>query len=334
MDELECGRRRAGCERVYAARVPGFANRLRQVGAFVRLGRPLFLVGGFVFYGLGAAIAAYVGGGREIDWRRYVWGQIAVTAAHLMTHYCNDYFDFDADQANATPTRWSGGSRVLPAGELPRAAALVAALALAVLACVGTAILVGQAGAPRTVVGLMAAIVVLSWEYSAPPLRLHSTGWGEIDVAVVVSGLVPLTGFYVQTGQWALLPFSAIAPLAGLQFAMLLSIEFPDAAGDAATGKRTLVVRHGAEWAARLYQLTLIAVYVSLPLLVLVGLPPIVAACALLTSPVAAWQVWRMHRGAFRDPARWESIAFWSVALLVMTSALELIGFVLAARAR
>ena len=90
----------------------------------------------------------------------------------------------------------------------------------------------------------------------------------------------------------------------------------------------------GAEWAARLYQLTLIAVYVSLPLLVPAGLPPIVAACALLTSPIATWQVWRMHRGAFRDPARWESIAFWSVALLVVTSALELIGFVLAARAR
>ena len=143
---------------------------------------------------------------------------------------------------------------------------------------------------------------------------------------------MPLTGFYLQTGQWALLPFVAIAPLAGLQFAMLLAIEFPDAAGDAATGKRTLVVRHGAEWAARLYQLTLIAVYVSLPLLVRVGLPPIVAVCGLLTSPIAAWQVWRMHRGAFRDPARWESIAFWSVALLVVTSALVCGSFLRTAR--
>jgi 1,4-dihydroxy-2-naphthoate polyprenyltransferase len=319
---------------VYARRVRGFADRIRQVGAFIRLGRPLFLVGGLVFYGLGAAIAVFAEGGRAIDWRRYVWGQVAVTAAHLMTHYCNDYFDFDADRANATPTRWSGGSRVLPDGELPREAALIAALALALLAGVATAILIGYAGAPAGVAALMAAIVFLSWEYSAPPLRLHSTGWGELDVAVVVSGLVPLMGFYLQATQWKLLPLVAIAPLAGLQLTMLLSIEFPDAAADAATGKRTLVVRHGAEWAARLYQLTLIAVYVSLPLLVRVGLPPIVAVCALLTSPIAAWQVWRMHRGAFRDPARWESIAFWSVALLVVTSALVLGGFLLAARAR
>ena len=196
-----------------------------------------------------------------------------------MTHYCNDYFDFDADQANSTPTRWSGGSRVLPAGELPRATALIAALVLVALACRATAILVGHAGAPPFVVGLMVAIVVLSWEYSAPPLRLHSTGWGELNVAVVVSGLVPLTSFYLQAAQWRLLPFVAIAPIAGLQFAMLLAIEFPDAAGDAATGKRTLVVRHGAEWAARLYQGVLVAVYLSLPLLVAAGLPPIVAGC-------------------------------------------------------
>jgi hypothetical protein len=47
--------------------------------------------------------------------------------------------------------------------------------------------------------------------------------------------------------------------------------------------------------------------------------------------PIAAWQVLRMQRGDFRDPRSWESIAFWSVALLVITSALELIGFVLAA---
>jgi len=314
--------------------VRGHVFRLRQLGAFVRLGRPLFLVGGLVFYGLGAAIAAFADGALAIDWRRYGWGQAAVTAAHLMTHYCNDYFDFDADRANSTPTRWSGGSRVLPAGELPRAAALVAALILVALACVATGILVGHAGAPAGVVMLMAAILVLSWEYSAPPLRLHSTGWGELDVAVVVSGLVPLTGFYLQAVQWRLLPFVAIAPLAGLQFTMLLAIEFPDAAGDAATGKQTLVVRHGAEWAARLYQGVIIAVYLSLPLLVTVGLPSIVAGCALLTAPIGAWQVLRMRRGAFRDPARWDSIAFWSVALLMLTSAAELVGFLLAARGR
>lgn len=325
---------------MYAPRVRGLVFRLHQVGAFVRLGRPLFLVGGFVFYGLGAVIAAYGGAGAggavagTINWARYAWGQAAITAMHLMTHYCNDYFDFAADQANATPTRWSGGSRVLIAGELPRGVALSAALVLAGAACLATVHAVWRVGAPAGVVPMLALTMVLSWEYSAPPLRLHSTGWGELNVAVVVAGLTPLVGFRLQSAQWTLLPFLALVPLACLQFAMLLAIEFPDAAGDAATGKRTLVVRHGAEWAAVLYRRVLTAAYLLLPLLVAAGLPPLVGGGALLTSPLAAWQVARMRRGAFRDPARWESLAFWSVALLVATSAAELAAFLLATHLR
>ena len=56
------------------------------------------------------------------------------------------------------------------------------------------------------------------------------------------------------------------------------------------------------------------------------GLPVPVAAAAALLSPVAGWQAARMARGAFRDPARWESLAFWSVALLIATSSAELVG--------
>ena len=303
----------------------------------MRLGRPLFLLGGFVFYGLGAAIAAYGGGpgAGAFHWTRFAWGQVAITAMHLMTHYCNDYFDFAADHANTTPTRWSGGSRVLIAGELARGVALSAAVVLAVAACLATAQAVwGIGAAPAGVVPMLALTMVLSWEYSAPPLRLHSTGWGELNVAVVVAGLTPLVGFRLQSEQWALLPFLAIVPLACLQFAMLLAIEFPDAAGDAATGKRTLVVRHGAEWAAMLYRRVVIAAYLSLPLLVAAGLPARVGGAALLTSPLAAWQVARMRRGAFRDPARWESLAFWSVALLITTAVAELAAFVIATHLR
>ena len=107
-----------------------------NIGALIRLGRPLFLGGGFILYALGSVMA-----GHSIDVSRYVIGQCAVTAFQLMTHYANDYFDYEADQANKTPTKWSGGSRVLPAGELPRHVALVAAIVLATLGLVATAAL-------------------------------------------------------------------------------------------------------------------------------------------------------------------------------------------------
>ena len=92
----------------------------------LKMGRPLFLGGGFLLYGLGAAIAALNSPDGVIDGRLYLLGQAAVTAFQLMTHYANDYFDFEADKANLTPTPWSGGSRVLVGGGLPQATALIA----------------------------------------------------------------------------------------------------------------------------------------------------------------------------------------------------------------
>lgn len=295
--------------------------------AFVRLGRPHFLVGGFLLYGLGAAVAASAG--HSIDTVRYGLGQAVVSAFQLMTHYANDYFDFETDVANTTPTRWSGGSRVLPAAELPRRAALVAAVGLAALgAGLGIALLLTGAGG-WTAPTVLAAFV-LAWGYSAPPLRLCARGAGEVTTALVVTGLVPWLGFSLQApdldGTETLL--FAIVPLALLQFAMLLSIEFPDARSDAHTGKRTLVVRLGAAKAARLYAAATIGAYAWIPVALLLGLPTAVGVGGMLLAPVAAWRVAAV--GDCLDPARHERLAVAAVFLLVATAGAELAGFVFA----
>ena len=298
--------------------------------AFVRLGRPHFLVGGFVVYGLGAALAAFLGA--TIDWSRYWWGQGAITATQLMTHYANDYFDFAADQANTTPTRFSGGSRVLPGGDLPNAVALIAALVLGAIALGIVAVVARMDRGGTLAAGLMVLAGILAWEYSAPPLRLHSRGLGELTTAIVVTLLTPLVAFVLQSGHLRLLPFLAIVPLCTLQFAMLLAIEFPDAAGDASVGKRTLVVRWGGARAARLHQIALGAAYLWLPVAVPLGLPIAIAGAILITAPLALWLIIQMSRGIWHQPIRWETLAFTTVALLVSTSIVELVAAVLCAR--
>jgi 1,4-dihydroxy-2-naphthoate polyprenyltransferase len=292
--------------------------------AFIRLGRPVFLGGGFLMFGLGAAVAALHG--HAIDARRYALGQLAVTAFQLMTHYANDYFDYDADRANTTPTRWSGGSRVLANGELPRHVALYAALVLALLGIGVTAVL--ALSAPTWTVPTLVAILVLAWEYSAPPLRLCATGWGEVTTAVVVTGLVPWLGFSLQApdlrGVETLL--AAIVTPALLQIAMLVAIEFPDAAGDAATGKRTLVVRLGPERAASLYVALTLAAFLWLPVAALLALPPKVALMAAAPLPIAVWRTLRISE--HRDRTAFERTTFFAVLLLVATATCELVGVV------
>lgn len=298
----------------------------RQLLAFIRLGRFPFLTGGFVLHGLGAAMAVYAGA--PLNGLTLLWGQVAITATQLMVHYSNEYFDLEADRANTTPTNWSGGSRVLPENHLSPSVALIAALALLLIALGATVILTRLQPAPLTL-PLLGLAIGLSWFYSAPPVRLHSRGLGEAATAVIVPGLTPLTGYYLQTGTLAPLPLLVIVPLVALQFAMLLTIEFPDAQGDRAVGKRTLLVRLGERRAALLHNLILAAAYGLLPVLVAAGLPALAALLALSTLPLAAWQFWRVARGDWRLPSRWNSIAFRGVALLVGTAAATFGGFLL-----
>ena len=85
--------------------------------------------------------------GAAFNLRALVWGQVAITAIQLMTHYSNDYFDLEADRANRTPTRWSGGSRVLPDEELPPRLALALALVCMLVAFAALMVLVADVGA-------------------------------------------------------------------------------------------------------------------------------------------------------------------------------------------
>lgn len=298
---------------------------MRYLIAFIRLGRPLFLAGGIVMHALGVLIA--LERGASLNLAALLWGQIAITAVQWMTHYSNDYFDLEADRANHTPTNWSGGSRVLTERLIAPRLALIASLVLAGLALFASLVLVFGIGTGTLTLPLIGLALALAWFYSAPPLRLHSRGVGELTTALIVPGLAPLTGFYLQRGQLELLPFLAVFPLALLQIAMLLAIEFPDEAGDRAVGKRTLVVRLGARRAARLYISVLALTYVSLPILVFAGLPTLVCVAVLGMLPLA-FRLARMTREIER-PARWNLLAFNSIALLFATAALEAFAFAL-----
>jgi 1,4-dihydroxy-2-naphthoate octaprenyltransferase len=134
---------------------------VRRLRAFITLARLPFLFGGFAGFALGAAVARH--DGYALDWRAYVWGQILVTAFHLMVHFANDYFD-QASDALTTRTAWSGGSGVLAANELPPWVALAAAFG-----CVA----IGFAALARIAVGGNLALVLVGckpenarWSYA------------------------------------------------------------------------------------------------------------------------------------------------------------------------
>jgi 1,4-dihydroxy-2-naphthoate polyprenyltransferase len=218
---------------------------VRGAAAFLRLARPVFLAGGFAGFALGAAVARF--DGYALDWRLYLWGQFIVTAFHLMVHFANDYFDQETDVLG-TRTFWSGGSGVLPEGALAPWVALVAACACA---AAGLAATLGAALAGEGWLALIGlAIGALAWAYSAPPLRLLASGFGELDTVVVVAVLVPFAGYAAAAHALGAHVVLATIPGACAMFAMILAVEIPDVAADSASGKRNLVVRWGVANAA------------------------------------------------------------------------------------
>lgn len=299
---------------------------LEHLFPFLRLGRPLFLAGGFLLHSLGATIALYAGA--RLNLAVFLWGQVAVTATQWMVHYANDYFDLAADRANPTPTQWSGGSRVLLDGRVPPRLALAAALFLAAVALIAAFLLAFRLQTGPLTLPLLLLALALAWSYSAPPLRLHSRGVGELTVSLLVPGLTVLVGYYLQAGRLALLPALAAAPLILFQFVMLLAIEIPDAAGDAAAGKATLVVRLGRERAGYLMLLVLALAYLLLLLVTAYGLPERVSLLvALFSLPLSLWFSQRVRGSDWDDPRWWNWFGFFGVALLVGVAALELVAF-------
>ena len=298
-----------------------------QIRLFLRLSRPFFLLGGILLYALGAAIAAFLG--RPIDPTLYVIGQAIVTLLQLMTHYLNEYFDADADQENASRTRLTGGSGALGEDGLPKSVALYAAvITLALATILSTAALITKAFPPMAwpvlLLGFFGAFF-----YSTPPLRLVSTGYGELVAAVVVAGLTPTFAFVLQTGELHRLLLMSTTPLIALCFAMVIVFELPDYATDLKHGKRTLMVRLGWSAAMRAHDAAIVFALFSFAIAFSFGLPPRVGLGALIVVPLAAAQIWQLNRIRQGYPPRWTSLTFSALALFAIAAYLELAGYLL-----
>jgi hypothetical protein len=66
--------------------------------------------------------------------------------------------------------------------------------------------------------------------------------------------------------------------------------------------------------------------FASLPVLWASGLPGRIAGAAALAAPLGLWRARRVLAGDGSDRRRHEEVAFWAVALLVVSASLELVA--------
>jgi 1,4-dihydroxy-2-naphthoate octaprenyltransferase len=287
---------------------------------FIRMTRPVFLVGGVFQYALGAGIARYLG--HTLDWTAYFVGQAWVTFMQVSVHYLNEYFDAPADAHNANRTPFSGGSGLLGEGrgKLPRRVALLSAVTMLTAVAVVTFIMIrlGLVRAPLVVIMVLGFLG--SFFYSVPPVRLSHSGYGELTAAVLFANLVPAFGFLLQAEDLPRLLSMATFPLTFLGIAMILALEFPDYAADQKTLKTTLLVRIGWENGMLVHNLFVLTCYALFGLAMLSGFPAAIALPAFLTFPLALLQIWYLRRIAAGAKPNWTALTLNAVAIFSFSS--------------
>lgn len=288
---------------------------------FIRLARPQFLLGGILLYALGAGIARYLG--TSINWNVYLLGQIWGTLLQLATQFLNEYFDIEYDLKNPNRTFLTGGSGALGPGKLPRATALwSAAGCLAVVASI-TVLLLNEGDITPVAAVLMVLIVFGAIFYAVPPVKLESSGYGELTTAILVSNLVPAFAFVLQTGHLHRLLAMSTFPLTFLFLGMLLAFELPDYGSDLKYGKRTLMVRAGWQLGVNIHNLMILFGYLIMAIAVLLGLPTGIALPVILSLPIGLLQIWTINRIASGGKPNWTLLTL--TGLLMFTSAAYLL---------
>ena len=231
------------------------------------------------------------------------------------TNLANDYYDHlsGADEANPSPTPFSGGSRAIQDGVFSAKRIRNAAfLCFALSAAVGALLLWRMSGIAPQGAGSLYPWPVLAFGavgalsglfYTAPPLKLGYRGFGEFLAGFNVGPVAILGSYYAQAGtlSWGVAVVSL--PLGLLSSALLVINQLPDVEPDRAAGKRHLVARFGTGFGAWAYLALVLGAYSSAGAGIALGYLPRAAALVFLAAPAGLWAFVRARERVMTETA-------------------------------
>jgi 1,4-dihydroxy-2-naphthoate polyprenyltransferase len=291
---------------------------------FLRATRLPFLSATFVPVALGTAVAGLNG---EWHWWLAILTLLGAACVHLGLNVGNDVFDTlsGADQANVTPTQFSGGSRVILYGLLSmrQMAAMMIGFYVAG-AGIGLYLALTRGFWPLLGIGLTGLFLAVF--YTAPPLRLVHRGVGEVAVALGFGPVMAIGAYFVQAQRWSWEAVYASLPVAILIALVLYVNEIPDRPGDAAAGKRTLPVRLSRNAVIRVYVGAVALAFALVAAGAVAGVIPRPTIVALAAAPLA-FQVYRGLREHYESPYELMPFMGKGVQLHLATGLLLLAGY-------
>ncbi len=287
----------------------------------------MHILSAILLYLLGVGVVHYLSG--LADWTMFFLGLAWVVSVLLGAQYINEYFENTPGSSAQTGKRtpFSGTSGAVGDDKIPRVIALWAGLTCLAIAASLTALLI-QLITFTPVLSLICGLILLAeLVYAVPPLRMVSSGYGELIMSIVIAGFVPALAFLLQGHDFHRILLMIAFPLTTLYIAMLLALEFPDYASDLVQEKRPILVRIGWQRGMILHNIFILGSFVILGLAFAFGLPIPVAWPVFLAFPVGLVQIWTMNRIAEGARPNWNLLVMVSISTFFLTAYLLTFAF-------
>lgn len=233
-----------------------------RVAAFARLSRLPFLLPGIIPFTVGLAIGYLTCGYLDIGLTALSY--IGLILIMLSTYYSNEYFDYIGDVLNRYYNKFSGGSRALADGYLPRKIGFYSLFSSTIIFLILFFCYISWYFLYRPLILYMAIAGLVSGVfYSAPPFKWAYRGVGEAIIGICYGWLATISGYYISTGFIDITATLISLPAVFSVVAVIFINEFPDYEADMAVGKMNLVVRLGLDRSVKIYPVIILAVLIS-----------------------------------------------------------------------
>lgn len=248
-----------------------------------RLMRPHTLTASFIPVFAGTAMALFENGFRADLFVAMLTASLLIQAA---TNMVNEYFDYVRGLDNEQ-TVGIGGT-IVRDGVAPKLVRNLAygfyglSVLLGLYICAESSWWVALAGTVS---------ILVSYLYSAGPLPISSTPFGELFSGLFMGPVIILITFYIQAGYLSVAAVNVSLSLGLLIGAINLSNNIRDKDGDKAHGRKTLAVLLGRRRAIKLLAGIFIAAFIWISLLSATGMVTPWALLVLLSIPKAVQAV-------------------------------------------
>lgn len=244
----------------------------------------------------GAIAGLLAVGAAGADWRWWALAVVGILLAHMANNLMNDLFDLEVGTDTEAYPRALYAPHPVLSGLTTKRGLVVAAVAVNAVDVAIAAVLLWARGWP--IVAFAAGGFVLSYAYTAPPLRLKRIGLGELDVFLTWGPLMVGGCYFAATGSISWSVVWASVPYALLTTSVLMGKHIDKSAWDRPKRTYTLPVLLGDDRARMATKALFAGFYVVVVVLVLAAILPWTSLLALAALPRLV-RVWK----AFGAPA-------------------------------